>query len=238
MRPVRAQASNVFGLNMSAIRALLAHRLRAQSHPESEPTGKVIMPLQFSKLSPRITTMIKLDHAHVTAAFHRYRIDAPHWRKAALVNTICAALEIHAQLEEEIFYPALRAAKPTAIAIDKSVPEHNAMRDSIAKLRTMDPSTPGYDDTVMDLMREVIHHVADEETILLPMAEDVLARDLRTFGAQMNTRRLQLVAGRPVEIAVNSAGAFPILTFSLASLALVGLLAALRRTPQAQRGAR
>jgi hypothetical protein len=112
------------------------------------------------------------------------------------------------------------------------------MRDSIAKLRTMDPSTPGYDNTVMDLMREVIHHVADEETILLPMAEDVLARDLRTLGAQMNTRRLQLVAGRPVEIAVNSAGAFPILTFSLAGLALVGLLAAFSRIPQVQRGVR
>jgi iron-sulfur cluster repair protein YtfE (RIC family) len=50
--------------------------------------------------SPRITTMIKLDHTHVLAAFHRYRTDAPRWRKAALVNTICAALEIHAQLEE------------------------------------------------------------------------------------------------------------------------------------------
>jgi hypothetical protein len=108
------------------------------------------MNLQSFGLSPRISTMIKLDHAHVLAAFHRYRTDAPRWRKAALVNTICAALEIHAQLEEEIFYPALRAAKPTATVLDKSVPEHNSMRESIAKLRTMDPMTPGYDGTVME----------------------------------------------------------------------------------------
>jgi anaerobic glycerol-3-phosphate dehydrogenase len=196
------------------------------------------MNLQLLNPSPRITTMIKLDHTHVLAAFHRYRTDAPHWRKAALINTICVALEIHAQLEEEVFYPALRAAKPTATVIDKSVPEHNAMRESIAKLRTMDPATPGYDDTVMELMREVIHHVADEETILLPMAEDVLASDLRRLGARMNTRRLHLVASRPAEIAVNSAGAFPIITCALASLALLGVLAASRASLQARRNAR
>src|ERR1700709_37873 len=134
--------------------------------------------------SPRITTMIKLDHAHVLAAFHRYRTDAPRWRKAALVNTMCAALEIHAQLEEEIFYPALRAAGPTATVLDKSVPEHDFMRASIANLRTMDPSASEYDDTVMALMREVMHHVADEETVLLPMAEQLLECDLRRLGAR------------------------------------------------------
>jgi iron-sulfur cluster repair protein YtfE (RIC family) len=191
---------------------------------------------QSFRLSPRITTMIKLDHTHVMAAFHRYRIDAPRWRKAALVNTICAALEIHAQLEEEIFYPALRAARPTAIALDKSVPEHDAMREKIAKLSGMDPDTPEYDDTVMELMREVMHHVADEETILLPMAEDVLAKDLRRLGARMNTRRAHLVASRPTEIAISSAGAFPILTLSLASVAVLALLAATGTFSRVPRG--
>ncbi len=178
--------------------------------------------------SPRITTMIKLDHTHVLAAFHRYRTDAPHWRKAAIVNTICAALEIHAQLEEEIFYPALRAAKPTAMALDKSIPEHEAMRESIAKLRAMDPDATAYDDTLMELTREVVHHVADEETILLPMAEQSLGHDLRRLGARMNTRRAQLVASRPAELAINSAGAFPVLTLSLVGAAALALVSALR----------
>lgn len=183
--------------------------------------------------SPRITTMIKLDHNHVLAAFHRYRTDAPQWRKAAIVNTICAALEIHAQLEEEIFYPALRAANPTATVLDKSVPEHNAMRESIAKLRSMDPDSTGFDATLMELMRKVLHHVADEETILLPMAEDILATDLRRLGARMNTRRMHLVASRPAELAINSAGAFPVLTLSLAGAAAFALVSVLRsRTRQ------
>jgi anaerobic glycerol-3-phosphate dehydrogenase len=178
--------------------------------------------------SPRITTMIKLDHTHVLAAFHRYRTDAPQWRKAAIVNTICAALEIHAQLEEEVFYPALRAANPTATVLDKSVPEHDAMRESIAKLRSMDPGSTGFDATLMELMREVLHHVADEETILLPMAEAILAADLRRLGARMNTRRMHLVASRPAELAINSAGAFPVLTLSLAGAAAFALVSVFR----------
>jgi iron-sulfur cluster repair protein YtfE (RIC family) len=179
--------------------------------------------------------MIKLDHTHVLTAFHRYRTDTPHWRKAAIVNTICAALEIHAQLEEEVFYPALRAANPTATVLDKSVPEHTAMRESIARLRGMDPDATAYDDTLMELMREVIHHVADEETILLPMAEESLAHDLRRLGARMNTRRAQLVASRPAELAMNSAGAFPVLTLSLlgaGALALVSALLTRTRAPR------
>lgn len=148
-------------------------------------------------------SVIKLDHTHVLAAFHRYRTDAPKWRKAALVNTICAAPEIHAQLEEEVFYPALPTARPTAIALDKSVPEHNKMRESIPKLHTMAVDTSAYDDAFMQLIREVIHHVVDEETILLPMTEDMLAADLRKSGTQMKMRRLRLVAHCPTKIAVN-----------------------------------
>jgi iron-sulfur cluster repair protein YtfE (RIC family) len=193
------------------------------------------MDLESFGASPRITTMIKLDHTHVLAAFHRYRTDAPHWRKTATVNTICAALEIHAQLEEEIFYPALRAAQPTAVALDTSVPEHEAMRASIAKLRAMDPDATAYDNTLMELMREVLHHVADEETVLLPMAEESLGHDLRRLGARMNTRRAQLVASRPAELAINSAGAFPILTLSLAGAAALALVSVWRTRMRARR---
>jgi hypothetical protein len=77
------------------------------------------------------------------------------------------------------------------------------MRESIPKLHTMAVDTSAYDDAFMQLIREVIHHIVDEETILLPMAEDVLAADLRTLGTQMKMRRLQLVAHCPAKIAVN-----------------------------------
>jgi hypothetical protein len=68
-----------------------------------------------------------------------------------------------------------------------------------------------------------MHHVADEETVLLPAAERALTSDLRSLGARMTRRRLQLLGERPLEIAVNTAGTFPVATFLIASLAVLGV---------------
>jgi hypothetical protein len=63
----------------------------------------------LDRVTPGITAMIRLDHSHVLALSRRYKPAVSRGRKAALVTNACLALEIHAQLEEEIFYPALRA---------------------------------------------------------------------------------------------------------------------------------
>lgn len=151
-------------------------------------------------LSPNATTMIRLDHTHVLATFHQYKTSTAPELKRGLVDTICLALEVHAELEEEIFYPAIRAVADNE-AIEKSKPEHDEMRRLIDRLRGMQPTDAGYDDTVMELMRDVMHHVADEETILLPEAERLLGDQLGALGARMTKRRLQLVAPRTGEIA-------------------------------------
>ena len=56
-------------------------------------------------VSPSITKMIRADHTHVLLTFHKYRAEMSPARKKAIVEAVCLALEIHAQLEEEIFYP-------------------------------------------------------------------------------------------------------------------------------------
>ncbi|HEY8609580.1 MAG TPA: hemerythrin domain-containing protein [Noviherbaspirillum sp.] len=159
--------------------------------------------------SPTITNMIRMDHTAVMETFHQYEIDSRPQTKKVLVSTVCLALEIHAQLEEEIFYPAMRTAGGDAGFLDRSVPEHSEMRRLIAKLRTMEPDNPDYDDTFMELMRDVMHHVADEETTLLPQAERLLADRLGELGAQMTRRRVQLAAPRAGEIAMNTVRGFP-----------------------------
>jgi hypothetical protein len=85
--------------------------------------------------------------------------------------------------------------------LQKSVPEHDQMRRLIAQLRNLEPGHPSYDETFFQLMNTVMHHVADEETLLLPTAERVLADRLGELGAQMTKRRLQLAAPRSGEIA-------------------------------------
>jgi hemerythrin-like domain-containing protein len=133
----------------------------------------------------------------------------------------CAALEIHAQLEEEIFYPAVARVLPDDETLRKSEPEHDEMRQMISKLRAMQPDDSAYDSSFFQLMREVIHHVADEEAALLPAAERALSSELRTLGASMTRRRMQLLAQRPVEIAVNTAGTFPLVTLGVGALLLM-----------------
>ena len=154
----------------------------------------------LNRMSPSVTNMIRMDHAHVMTIFHQYEAAATPRVKKGLVGQVCVALEIHAQLEEEIFYPALRAIADTDF-VRKSVPEHDELRRLINQLRKSEPTDAGYDETFFQLMNNVLHHVADEETLLLPAAERVLADQLGELGARMTKRRLQLAAPRTGELA-------------------------------------
>src|SRR5919202_1755444 len=128
----------------------------------------------LAKIAPNATDMIRADHARVLTIFHRYSADATAATKRSLVATICLALEVHAELEEEIFYPAMGSVD-TAL-VGRLIPEHDRMRTLIAALRNGDPADPQYDEQLMTLMREVMHHVADEETQLLPQHAGELTR--------------------------------------------------------------
>lgn len=161
------------------------------------------------KLSPSITNMIRMDHTSVLETFHQYEMNSAPQTKKALVGTICIALEIHAQLEEEIFYPAMSHLAADTPTVNKSVPEHNEMRRLIAQLRAMEPTDPTYDQTFLQLMKDVMHHVADEETTLLPDAERLIPDRLGELGMEMTKRRLQLMAPRAGEMAMNTARTFP-----------------------------
>ncbi|CAH0306652.1 DNA nickase [Massilia sp. Bi118] len=163
----------------------------------------------LKKLSPSITDMIRFDHSHVMVTFHQYTGDKRPSVKKALAETICDALEIHATLEEEIFYPAMRPRAANQKVMEKSEPEHMEMRRLIHELRNTDPRDSRHDELVFELMRDVQHHVADEETVLLPEAEQTMTKDrLSELGTQMTKRRLELVTPKAGKIAKNTAVGF------------------------------
>lgn len=165
--------------------------------------------LSLSKLSPSITDMIRFDHSHVLLTFHQYTTSKKPAVKKALADTICSALEIHATLEEEIFYPQMRQLNPALPVLQKSVPEHQEMRRLIGELRACDPATARHDDLLLELMRDVLHHVADEETVLLPEAETALGSDrLSELGVKMSKRRMALLKPQAGKIAANTAIGF------------------------------
>jgi hemerythrin-like domain-containing protein len=192
-----------------------------------------VMRAAAGPITPYITTMIQIDHTHVLALFRRLRPWTSPSRKQAIVANACLALEIHAELEEEIFYPALQRALGSNEVLQKSVPEHNEMRELVGKLRSMDPQDPDFDGTVHSLMGTVLHHVADEESILLPQAEALLGDELIDLGLQMTQRRAQLLRPHIKEVLVTTARSFPVLTAAvgLGALALSWALIKPARRP-------
>jgi len=160
-------------------------------------------------LSPSITNLIRMDHGHVLATFHQFHAGTHERKKRALVESACLALELHTQLEEEIFYPALRELANDTVIVEKSFPEHAQMRQLITRLRTMPPGDLSYDDSFLELMRDVMHHVADEETTLLPAAERLLPERLGELGAEFTRRRLQLMTSHAGDIVSQTARSFP-----------------------------
>ena len=178
----------------------------------------------LSKLSPSITDMIRFDHSHVLVTFHQYTSSAKPSVKKALAETICDALEIHATLEEEIFYPVMRRLDPSDATVQKAEPEHDEMRRFIRELRATMATDSRHDAILHDLMRDMMHHVADEETVLLPAAERLLGADrLNELGAAMTRRRLELIKPKAGKIAKNTAVGFSGSTTAI----VVGLAGAL-----------
>jgi len=163
----------------------------------------------LAKLSPTITDMIRFDHSHVFVTFHQFTQDKKPSVKKALSETICAALEIHATLEEEIFYPVMRTIDADDPVLVKSPHEHGDMKRLIRELRTIPGDDDRHDRVLLELMREVIHHVADEETVILPVAERKLSRErLSELGTQMTKRRLELLGPQAGKVAVSHAVGF------------------------------
>ncbi|HWD36470.1 MAG TPA: hemerythrin domain-containing protein [Casimicrobiaceae bacterium] len=175
----------------------------------------------MSRITPSAPTMLKMDHTHALMTFHRYHADTAPARKRAIAETLCTALEIHAKLEEEIFYPAMRSVDPDLV--QDSYNDHGEMKGLIEELRRLRPADRAFDSTLMQLMRVVINHVADEETRLFPDAERVLGEErLAELGAEMTRRRMQLVGPRAGEIAVSSARTFPAATAAMTGVLAIG----------------
>lgn len=203
---------------IGALRARLspAQRLR-EAADSARQLGRRAVQVVATPLMPNIITMIEIDHTHVLALFRRVRPWTSLSRKRAIVANACLALEVHAQLEEEIFYPALRKVLRNSEILDKNVLEHNEMRDLIRLLRGKDVNDADYNETVHLLMRTVLHHVADEESILLPQAEILLDERLTDLGMQMARRRMELLRPNLNQVVVTTARSFPVATAAAAA---------------------
>lgn len=140
--------------------------------------------------------MLTAEHKEVKAMFEQYGQlgDRARATKKKLADQICNALTLHAAIEEEIFYPALRAAsKDAADLLDEALVEHAGAKDLIAQLQEMDPEDDLYDAKVKVLGEQIDHHVGEEEGDMFPKAKKA-GLDLAALGSEMAMRKDELAA--------------------------------------------
>ncbi len=140
--------------------------------------------------------MLTADHREVRDLFEQYEAlgDRAKSKKKNIAEDICTALTLHAMVEEEIFYPAVRAAvKDAADLMDEAQVEHAAARDLIAQIQEMDPDDELYDAKVKVLSEQIEHHVKEEEKEMFPKAKKA-GLDLVALADEMLGRKEELSA--------------------------------------------
>jgi hemerythrin superfamily protein len=124
-------------------------------------------------------TLLKNDHKTVRKLFREFeqahKKDAPGREK--YVAQIIEELSIHAAIEEQIFYPAVRAEVPDLEdEILESLEEHHGVKWTCLELTMMDPGDERYDAKVIVLSEHVNHHVKEEEDNWFPKVRDAMGR--------------------------------------------------------------
>jgi len=118
--------------------------------------------------------------------------------KAELAARICAALTVHAQIEEEIFYPAVREAIDDEDLMDEAEVEHAGAKSLISQIEGMQPGDPLYDAKVTVLGEQVEHHIKEEEGEMFTQIRKS-DLDLEELGVEMLTRKGELEAMAGIE---------------------------------------
>ena len=142
-------------------------------------------------------SLLSSDHAEVKQMFEEYRQlvqdSAGDDRRGELAGQICSALTVHAEIEEDIFYPALRESLEDDLALDQAEVEHDIARGLIEQIESMEPDDALFDARVLVLAEYVEHHVQEEENEIFPQAEKS-GIDLDELGAELAERKHELMA--------------------------------------------
>jgi len=142
------------------------------------------------------TALLARDHAEVKKLFKQYdklaEAEADGEERQALAEQICAMLTVHATVEEEIFYPAARAAEVDSDLLDEAEVEHASAKDLIAQLQEMGPDDELYDAKVKVLGEYIDHHVQEEEGEMFPKCRKA-DMDLADLAMQLTERKAELM---------------------------------------------
>ena len=143
--------------------------------------------------TPDAITLLKADHKKVSALFEQFESSRSASRKKAIVAQICLELGVHAQIEEEIFYPAVKAALRDKELVPEATVEHASVKDLIAQVKDREPDGEMYDAKIKVMSEFVKHHVKEEQNEMFPKAR-ATRLDMAELGAKLLARKEELIA--------------------------------------------
>lgn len=173
-------------------------RQKRRQRPAALPKGNSSRPQSSNRntqgASPSALELLKQDHREVEEWFDEYNeLKEDDDRKRALVEKICLALKVHAQIEEEIFYPQAREATKDNDLIDEAAVEHATVKHLIGEIEGMEVYEELYDAKIRAPGEMVKHHIKEEEKELFP--ELVSAKKvLDAVGKEFAKRKEELMA--------------------------------------------
>jgi len=143
--------------------------------------------------------LLDADHKSVKKLFKEYEeMAGSRARNAAqmkkdLAMQICQELTVHAQIEEEIFYPALREVLKDTDLLDEAAVEHQSAKDLIAQIQGAGEADEMFDAKVKVLGEYIDHHVKEERGEIFPKARSARKLDLMAMREQLETRKEELM---------------------------------------------
>jgi len=146
--------------------------------------------------APDAIQLLTADHREVEALFKKFHAAKDDDEaKSDIVIDICEALSVHAEIEEEIFYPAARKAlnEEGKDMLNEAEVEHASLKSLVEQLEDAEPGDELYDAKVKVLCEYVTHHVKEEEGEMFPKVKKSKL-DLAQLGDEMQTRKSELMA--------------------------------------------
>jgi hemerythrin-like domain-containing protein len=144
--------------------------------------------------------LLDADHRAVKKMFKEYeeltesRARGAAQKRLDLARQICMELTVHAQIEEEIFYPALRAAIKDTDLLDEAEVEHQSAKDLIAQIQEGMEADDKFDAKVKVLGEYVDHHVKEEKSEIFTKARAARKLDLVAMREELEARKEELMA--------------------------------------------
>lgn len=165
------------------------------SHPRAGRTTRARSTTSGKAKEQNAIELLSKDHDEVEKLFRQFqKMSRDGGRKTEIVRQICTALTVHAEIEEEIFYPAVREAlgEKGESLMDEAAVEHEGIKNLVEQIENARGNDEMLAARMTVLCEYVMHHVKEEEGKIFPKAKRARL-DMEELGAELLERKMELM---------------------------------------------